>query len=87
MLDLKVFKEKVIEQFSSTITDNVFLMIQNDKELMKEYLLLLEKHKLNILNSSLAKEIKKRYNLENKDLKNKNPKSNLIQTFETFEVE
>lgn len=87
MTDLKEFKERVIEKFSSTITDNVFLMIQNDKKLMKEYLQLLEKHKLNVLNSSLAKEIKKRYNLENRDLKNKTPKSNLIQTFETFEVE
>lgn len=87
MTDLQKFKEKTIKKFSSTITDSVFLMIQNDKELMKEYLLLLEKHKLNILNSSLAKEIKKRYNLENKDLKNISPKSNLIQTFEVFEVD
>lgn len=87
MTDLKKFKEKMINKFSSTITDNVFLMIQNDKDLMKDYLLLLENHKLNIINSSLAKEIKKRYNLENKDLKNKSPKSNLIQSFEIFEVD
>lgn len=87
MTDVKEFKEKVIDRFSSTITDSVFLMIQNDRELMQEYLYLIEKHKLNVLNSSIAKEIKKRYNLENKNIKNKSPKCNLIQSYESFEVE
>jgi hypothetical protein len=86
MNKLKEFKQKVMDQFSSEITDNVFLMIQNDKDLLFEYLKLLEGHKLNILNSSIAKEIKKRYNLDNKDLIIENPKSLLIQTHQSFKA-
>lgn len=46
MTELGKFKQKIIDRFSVTITDRMFLMIQNDRELMQEYLYLLEKHKL-----------------------------------------
>ena len=87
MITLNEFQNRIIEQFSKTITDKVFLMIQNDRELLSDYLHLLEHNKLNILNSSIAKEVKKRYKLQNRDLKNKNPQSYLIQSFEEFEID
>jgi hypothetical protein len=85
MSDLTAFKEKVIQRFSAEITDRVFLMIQNDRELLKEYINLLGTHPQKTINSSLAKEIKKRYGLDNKDLKNENPHSLLIQSHERFD--
>jgi CO dehydrogenase/acetyl-CoA synthase beta subunit len=86
MSDLKKFKEKVINKFCSEITDNIFLMIQNDRTLIQEYLKLLEKNQQNVINSSIAKEIKNRFKLENQDLKIKNPKSFLIKSHESFEA-
>ena len=87
MSDLKLFKERIIQRFSSEITDQVFLMIQNDRELFQEYMKLLGTNKQNVINSSIAKEIKKKYNLENRDFKITNPKSFLIKSHESFEVE
>jgi hypothetical protein len=87
MNDLKEFKERIIRKFSSEITDSVFLMIQNDRELLQAYMKLLENHKQNVINSSIAKEIKKKYNLDNKDLKIKEPKSYLIKSHESFDTE
>ena len=87
MDDLKNFKEKIIQRFSSEITDSVFLMIQNDRELLQAYMKLLENHPQNVVNSLIAKEIKHKFNLENKDLKIKNPKSFLIKSHESFETE
>jgi len=85
MTDLTAFKEKVIQRFSAEITDRVFLMIQNDRELLKEYMDLLGTNPQKTINSSLAKEIKKRYNLENKEFKIENPQSLLIQSYESFD--
>jgi hypothetical protein len=84
MNDLNIFKNRIIERFSSEITDYVFLMIQNDRELLQEYMKLLGNNKQNVINSSIAKEIKKTYNLENQNLIIKNPKSFLIKSYESF---
>ena len=87
MKELNDFKKKVINEFSKEITDRVFLMIQNDKELMKEYLLLIEKgNSLTYINSEIAKEIKRKFSLKNLNEKNSNPKSTLIQGHEIFET-
>lgn len=59
-------------------------MIQNDRELMKEYLSIIEKSKsLAYVNSEIAKEVKKRYDLKNLNQRNEGPKSLLIQGYET----
>lgn len=87
MADLKEFKTKVVDLFCETITDRIFLMIQNDRELMQEYLSIIEKgnSRANI-NSQIAKEIKKRFNLKNQNEKNIDPKSSLIASHERFDV-
>ncbi|MDR0437008.1 MAG: hypothetical protein LBH22_01760 [Bacteroidales bacterium] len=68
----------------ATITDTVFLMIQNDRELMFEYLQTIVHHgNLGHANSEIAKEIKRYFGLSNAGL-NKYPNSFLIQSFENF---
>lgn len=81
------FKSKVVDQFCETITDRIFLMIQNDRELMQEYLSIIEKgnSRANI-NSQIAKEIKKRFKLNNQNSKNKEPQSVLIASHEQFDA-
>ena len=82
-MEQKKFTEKVMDRFTKEITDQVFLFIQNDKELLREYLHLLNETKLNSVNSNIAKAIKKRYNLTNLESKGE-PKSLLILDYEEF---
>ncbi len=87
MKELNDFKEKVIDLFSEKLTDKVFLMIQNDRELMREYLSIIEKsNSLAYVNSEIAKEVKKRFDLNNLNKRNEEPESLLIQTHEMFET-
>lgn len=87
MKQLDDFKKKVVDSFTTQLTDKVFLMIQNDRDLMKEYLSIIEKsNSLSYINSEIAKEIKKRYNLDNLGEKNESPKSFLIQGYELFKT-
>jgi hypothetical protein len=79
------FTKKAIDKFTVDITDNLFILIQNDKELMQDYLNLLENNKRNVVNSSIAKAIKDSYNLDNIG-ESQNPKSTLIKTFEQFKI-
>ena len=78
------FIKKVLNKFTDDITDKVFLMIQEDKDLMKEYLDLLDRHKNNIdldtLNSNIGKSIRIYLNLDN-IYESREPKSTLIRTF------
>lgn len=87
MTDLKDFKSKVIDKFCETITDRIFLMIQNDRDLMQEYLSIIEKgnSRANI-NSQIAKEIKKRFQLDNQIMRNIDPQSSLIKSHEQFDT-
>ena len=88
MEDLNKFKQDVISQFTEELTDKVFLMIQNDKGLMKRYLdQVAAGTSLGYVNSVIAKEVKSRFNLENIKVRNKDPKSTLIQSHEIFKTE
>ncbi len=82
-MELKEFKEKVVEKFCATITDKVFLMIQNDRELMRDYLdIISQNNSVANVNGQIAKEIKNQFKLKNKGLRNNNPESFLIQSYE-----
>lgn len=78
------FIKKVLNQFADNITDRVFLMIQNDPELMQDYLKLLENRGVNggstlkTLNSEIGEAIKIKFNLGNIKIC-PNPKSTLIR--------
>ena len=80
---ISLFAEKVINLFSKRITDEVFLMIENDKELLQEYLRLVSDTKLDTVNQTIGKKVKQRYQLTNADRNNK-PKSKLIKSHQKF---
>jgi hypothetical protein len=82
-MNVNQFTKKAIDKFTIDITDKIFLLIQNDQELMQDYLNLLSDNKRNVINSSIAKAIKDKFNLDNIGESQK-PESTLIKTFEQF---
>jgi hypothetical protein len=76
--------EKAIKKFKESITDEVFLIIQNDKKLMHEYLKLVEEKSLDTVNRRIGKDVKNAFNLTNDDYRNDKPKSTLIQNHQIF---
>lgn len=79
--DKKDFIEKLIKQYDEMcVTDKVFCFLQSDKELMHDYLILLDKYKRQGINPVLGREIKKHFSLTSSK-QNQNPRSFLIQSF------
>jgi len=74
-----------IQKFNERITNEIFLIIQNDRELMYEYLRLVESKGLDIVNQSIGKEVKKAYGLTNIDDREDDPSCTLIQSHQKFE--
>jgi hypothetical protein len=77
------FAKKTVSQFNKKITNEIFLLIQNDHKLMKEYLVLVGKHGHHAVNMRIGKVVKKQYQLNNKD-REKNPTSTLISSHQRF---
>jgi len=81
-MKLDEFCRKVLNKFSDSVTDQVFLMIQNDRELIKDYLALIagggQPH---TINGELGKTIKSVFNLNNVG-RCQHPQSPLIQSYE-----
>jgi hypothetical protein len=80
-----IFAEKVLKQFTEVITDNVFLYIQNNEELLQDYLDAISTSKRQTVNALIGKMIAKRFEVANDiDEKGntirKNPQSVLIKT-------
>lgn len=81
---LQEFIDDVITKTEESITDKVFLMIQNDRDLFHRWLDQIQDRKRNYVNGEIAKQIKERFELKNKSRKNK-PESFLIKSFQEFE--
>jgi hypothetical protein len=65
-MELEYFKKTVLNRFTEKITDQVFLFIENDKELFQEYLRVIRKDKNeDDTNIDLGYYIKNYFNLEN----------------------
>ena len=80
------FIDKVLDRFAADISDRVFMMIQGDKELMREYLRFVRNGTdYNTLNCELGKRINERFNLRNTG-RCKEPQSALIESYEGHEV-
>lgn len=77
--------KEAIRRMNKKITNEVFLIIQNDRDLMREYLGAIETHSLNTVNQIIGREIKKAYHLEHIDDREDNPACTLIQTHQNFE--
>jgi hypothetical protein len=76
---------EAISRLNSKITDEIFLIIQNDRELMQRYLLAVEEHGRNTVNQQIGKIIKSSYQLTNAVERGHEPSCTLIQSHQIFE--
>jgi len=76
---------KAISRFNKRITNEVFLTIQNDRALMRDYLCAVRVYGGDEVNKCIGKEVKKTYHLANADDREDNPSCTLIQTHQKFE--
>ncbi len=76
--------KKAIKEMNKKITDEIFQIIQTDRELMKEYSRLIESEGVDKVNQIIGKTVKKEYNLINSDEREDNPRSTLIQSHQKF---
>ncbi len=77
------FAEKAIAHFNKQITNEVFLAIQKDRQLMHDYLRTVARRGLDSVNQAIGREVKKAYHLANSN-REKNPSCTLIQTHQKF---
>lgn len=83
-MDIKDFFEIVVSKKNKSITDEIFLLIQNDKELMQKYLLLVNEKGTATVNRQIGKMIMNRYNLTPDDNRDYDPISSLILSYQEF---
>ena len=80
-MNLQDFREKALTQFTREITDIFFCYIENDKELLQDYLRVIgRENTLDNTNMTLGAAVKEWFHLENGDV-NPNPKSKLIRSY------
>lgn len=84
-MEPKEIAEKALKKMNKKITNEVFLTIQNDRDLMQEYLRIVEKKGLDTVNQTIGKEIKKSYSLTNINDRENDPSCTLIQSHQKFE--
>ena len=77
--------EEAIRRMNKKITNEIFMIIQNDRDLMKEYLRAVENNTLDTVNQTIGKEVKNAYGLVNADDREDNPSCTLIQSHQKFE--
>jgi hypothetical protein len=81
----KTLVDKLIACKNKTITDEVFLLIQENRDYMQEYLELVHKNGKNDVNNYIGKQVKDRYDLKNSKRRNSKPRSTLIKSHQEFE--
>ena len=81
----KAIAEKAIKIMNKRITNEIFLIIQNDRGLMKEYLRAVESNGLDTLNQTIGKKVKNAYRLDNIDDREDIPACTLIQSHQKFD--
>lgn len=77
--------EGAIKILNKRITNEIFLIIQNDKKLMRDYLEAVHEQGHENVNRAIGKQIKKSYNLTDFNEEEKNPSSSLILSHTKFE--
>jgi len=70
----------VIDAFVKNITDYVFLNIQNNENLMREYQMMVDDNSPETINQAIGKKVKEMLDLEN-DGTCSTPKSRLIKSY------
>jgi len=77
-MEIKDLVDEVIALKNKTITDEVFLLIQNNRDLMQKYLQLVHEKGVITVNQNIGKMVKTKYNLTNDTERNYEPLSTLI---------
>ena len=85
MRNSKQIAEAAISILNKKITNEVFLIIQHDKDLMNDYLRAVEEEGLDKVNQTIGKQVKDSYNLVNVNDRENNPTCTLIQSHQKFE--
>lgn len=76
--------QEAIAKMNKRITNEIFLIIQNDRSLMHEYLLAVEESGLESVNQQIGKAVKFHYQLSNITEREDNPSCTLIQSHQKF---
>jgi len=80
-MTLAEFQNKALTQFTKEITDIFFSYIENDKELLQDYLRVIGREdSLDNTNKKLGAAVKEWFNLDN-GIENKEPVSYLIKSY------
>jgi hypothetical protein len=77
--------DEAIRRMNKKITNEIFLIIQNDSNLMKNYLRAVESNGLDSVNQTIGKKVKISYGLANINDREDNPSCTLIQSHQKFE--
>jgi len=74
------YAQQVVRNFITDITDYVFLAIEQNDKLMREYMTNVNRYGLDTLNKAIGLAVKEQLNLEN-DGENDKPQSRLIKIY------
>lgn len=74
------YANRVVVDFMENITDHVFLYIQNNEKLMRDYQTAVHQTSLQAVNTAIGKSVKEIFELSN-TTECKEPKSWLIKSF------
>lgn len=86
-MELETFKNQALEQFTKKITDIFFQYIEQDRQLLQDYLSTIGRESdLDTVNKCLGKAVKDHFNLENGN-ENNDPKSKLIKSYTEHRIE
>jgi hypothetical protein len=80
MKSLDEYSKDTVHNFMKDITDHVFLYIQNNEELMREYQSMVNSYGLDEVNKKIGFTVKEEFGLGNLE-ENKKPKSWLIKSY------
>lgn len=83
-MEIKELVDKVVAHKNKTITDEVFLLIQDDRDFMQEYLELIREHGIGTVNPCIGRMVKQKYGLTADDQQNLDPKSTLISKHQKY---
>ena len=81
----KEIAEEAISRLREHATDAVFLIIQNDRELMADYLHAVEKDGWKAVNMAIGRAVKDAFPELEKGERNREPQTVLAQSFSEFE--
>jgi hypothetical protein len=76
--------KEAIKRMNKKITNEIFLIVQNDRTLMQEYLKAVKNKGLDSVNQTIGKEVKSSYGLANINDREDNPTCTLIQSHQKF---